>query len=74
MELMELGRLDRVERDGEALTLAERIALAFNDPKRLDRERQQFLARAGLVHPREDAMTAAARIDGRLRKELGYRH
>jgi len=45
MQLTELERFDALRRDGEGLQAATRTAIAFHEPKRLEEQRREFLAR-----------------------------
>ena len=60
--MADLERLDRVEREAEALTAATRAAYAFNDPRRLDREWHNFQSRAGLLQPVREAFARAKEL------------
>lgn len=44
-QLGDLERHDALQRDGEGLQAANRAAMAFNAPKRLEGERREYLAR-----------------------------
>ena len=62
MQLGELERLDGIVREAEALTMAERNAMAFNEPQRLERERHRWRAHAGLLTPIAETFAKAREL------------
>jgi hypothetical protein len=66
--LAEIEDMDALMRDGEGLQAAERTAMAFHEPARLQAERTELRRRAGLEMPAQDAMDRAAAMVQRMRK------
>ena len=58
----DLERMERIGREADAITLAERTAMAFHEPRKLDRERQRWKAHAGLLTPIAEAFAKAREL------------
>ena len=58
--------MDDTEREAEAIMAAERLAMAFHQPRLLARERHQFQLKLAIAGQVEDAFAAARRITTKL--------
>lgn len=59
-ELREIAEERRIERLGERVDMAAKVALGFHEPKKLAGEERRYLAQAGLLGPMLDAAKARA--------------
>ena len=72
--------MEDTEREAEAIMAAERTAMAFHDPKLLERERHRLQRKLGIAGQIESAFAAAQRIGAKLKEGnikrggFGHRH
>ena len=72
--LMDLEQMEDTGREAEAIMAAERVAMAFHQPKLLARERREFRMKLAIAGQVEDAFAAARRITAKLEKGLSHRN
>lgn len=66
--LMDLEQIEDMEREAEALVVAERTAMAWHNPKLLERERHRLQLKLTVAGQVESAFAAAQRITEKLQR------